>query len=487
MITINNILDALNCPRTYYLSIHRKDLIPKKTSSFGKYFVSQAKLAFSKDMIEVSYSSPEDMVEDTAREIKNHKRVSNATFIYGDMCITCDIFELQNRRKKKVNLYGISSSTSFEARDIDALAIQGWVLEKMGYTINNVSIITVDSNYVNTGDYEAIKAFKTVDVASTTKGRMLKVPSMITQARDNIAKAEKEPEIKISCNCKDCVYRNDCTEKTGADIFKMTTMTIGTKIKLYNNGIESYQQILDIDPEEFKVSESSLTLASYNLAKKPIIDVKKIKEFLSEFQYPLYFLDFESYQMGMPEWDNTSAYMQIPFQYSLHKMRETDTEDKVKHMEFLGESGKDPRRSLALSLIRDVKKRGSIVAYNATFERTIIRRLAETFPDLADALKKIEDRIVDLMIPFSKRWYYDQAFEGKYSIKVVLPVLFPSDPSLNYKNLDNVHNGTEAMTTFADMQYMIPEDVEIMRNSLLEYCCLDTWAMVKIYNFLINL
>ena len=100
---------------------------------------------------------------------------------------------------------------------------------------------------------------------------------------------------------------------------------------------------------------------------------------------------------------------------------------------------------------------------------------------LADHLMNIHDNIVDLMIPFQKKHYYCKDMKGSYSIKYVLPALFPGDPALDYHNLEGVHNGGEASQTFNDMAEMEPAELEEWREHLLRYCELDTYAMVKIW------
>ena len=114
------------------------------------------------------------------------------------------------------------------------------------------------------------------------------------------------------------------------------------------------------------------------------------------------------------------------------------------------------------------------------FEKEKIRGLAALYPDLHDHLMNIHDNIKDIMIPFQKRWYYTKEMKGSYSIKYVLPALFPDDPSLNYHNLEGVHNGGEASDTFLTMQKMDKKELEKWREHLLRYCELDTFAMVKV-------
>ena len=115
-----------------------------------------------------------------------------------------------------------------------------------------------------------------------------------------------------------------------------------------------------------------------------------------------------------------------------------------------------------------------------SFEKTQIKAMAEEFPDLREHLLNICDNIKDLMIPFKNKDCYLDEMNGSFSIKYVLPALFPDDEELNYKNLTGVHNGSEAMGAFVKMSTMSEEEKEKVRKQLLEYCCLDTLAMVRI-------
>ena len=155
-------------------------------------------------------------------------------------------------------------------------------------------------------------------------------------------------------------------------------------------------------------------------------------------------------------------------------------EGKLYHREYLSESGIDPRRKLAESLVKDIPMNVCVLAYNMSFEKSVIKKLASIYPDLYDHLMNIHDNMKDLMIPFKNRWYYSKNMYGSYSIKYVLPALFPNDESLNYHNLDLIHNGSEAMDSFRELENMDSEKQEYTRERLLRYCELDTYAMVKI-------
>ena len=127
-----------------------------------------------------------------------------------------------------------------------------------------------------------------------------------------------------------------------------------------------------------------------------------------------------------------------------------------------------------------------MTAYNKSFECTRLKELAETFPNLAEHLLNIRDHIIDLLVPFQSGWYYNRAMGGSFSIKSVLPAIFPDDPDLDYHKLEGIHNGSEAMNAFAAMERMTPQERESTRQNLLKYCELDTYAMVKVWEELVR-
>ena len=179
---------------------------------------------------------------------------------------------------------------------------------------------------------------------------------------------------------------------------------------------------------------------------------------------------------AVPPCDGAWPYEQIPTQYSLHIEYE---DGRLEHKEFLGDSI-DPRRAFAESLIRDIPGDSSVLVFNIDFEGKRLDELIEMFPDLAEDLLKIKNRIVDLLDPFRAGYYYDSKMGGSNSIKVVLPALYPDDPELDYHALPVVHHGGEAMEIYPVMLKADPKEKERIRVGLLQYCCLDTYAMVKI-------
>jgi len=243
---------------------------------------------------------------------------------------------------------------------------------------------------------------------------------------------------------------------------------------LYNKGILNYEDI----PADYHLTETQRLQVAAATNSKVIIHKERIQAFLDTVEYPVSFLDFETFQNAVPRFDKQRPYMQMTSQYSLHVITE---DGRLSHTDYLGDENSDPRRKLAEQLLGDLPQSGSIMAYNQSFEIARIRDLAELFPDLRKKLLNLTGRFVDLITPFRNLGYYHPDFNGSFSIKAVLPALFPDDAELDYKRLE-IQNGGMAMDTFANLHLLKdPDSREKIRRDFLAYCHLDTLAMVRIW------
>ena len=174
----------------------------------------------------------------------------------------------------------------------------------------------------------------------------------------------------------------------------------------------------------------------------------------------------------------------MPFQFSLH------TQDrplgKLKHFSYIADHKIDPRTEIAEKLLEWIPPKGTIIAYNQSFEMNCIKELSRFYPKLSDQLLALNDRFIDLIIPFRKGYYYHPEFKGSFSIKKVLPALCPNDPSLNYNSL-NIKGGGEASVTYKKFNDLTEIEIKSYKKDLSEYCELDTLAMVRILEQLIKL
>jgi hypothetical protein len=170
----------------------------------------------------------------------------------------------------------------------------------------------------------------------------------------------------------------------------------------------------------------------------------------------------------------TRPYQQLVFQWSCHIESAPGT---LTHAEFLDDSGGDPRRAFAASLIHTVGDQGPIFVYNQGFEGGCPRQLAVAFPDLAAPLLAIVTRLVDLL-PLARHHYYHPDQQGSWSIKAVLPTIAPD---LAY-NAMTVQDGGMAQQAYLELIQLglTPERRAELRQGLLDYCALDTLALVRL-------
>lgn len=431
---------------------------------FGPYIDIQ----FNKDL--------NKMIEDTKIALRNENIiVTEASFVYDNNFCSVDILKKSNNNYE---LYEVKSSTEVKDIYLSDTSYQYYVLTKLGYIITKVSIVYINSNYIRKDNLELNKLFHIEDITKITESKFNEVEDKIKEINEYMQQTE-EPKDDIGNHCVNlykCPFFKHCTKHLPEkNIFNIRRMPNKQKFKLYHNGIYAYENLLKENIDEKYKQQIEFEL--YN--KPPKINKKEIAAFLSTLSYPLYFLDFETYQQSIPEYIGIKPYQQIPFQYSLHYIEHED--DKLYHKEFLANASIDPRRTLAESLVKDIPMNACTVAYNMMFEKMVIKNLARDYPDLSNHLMNIHDNMKDLMIPFKNRDYYTKDMLGSYSIKYVLPALFPNDPSLDYHNLDQIHNGSEAMSTYASLGTLSKKEQEIVRHNLLKYCELDTYAMVKIW------
>ena len=430
------------------------------------------------DYVEVPYGDLGEMIQKTQALLDaGTPIIAEASFSYEGLFCSVDI--LKNLGDYRVELYEVKSSTEAKPIYHQDAAYQVYVLTKLGFTVEKACLVHINNQYVRHGELDLQQLFTVAELTEDARKLQPDVEENLARIAEYLALPE-EPADDVGLRCfnpYDCGFWKYCTrELPKPNVFDLAGARKTTMFKCYNQGLVSFTDLNTcglLNAKQYQQVEHEL------FGYPPTIKVDAVKAFLSHLSYPLYFLDFESFQPAIPPYDDCKPFMQIPFQYSLHYIEREGGE--LKHKEFLAYPGADPRRALAERLCEDIPLDVCTTAYNMAFEKTRIKELAALYPDLADHLMNIHDHIQDLMIPFQRRDYYCRAMQGSYSIKYVLPALFPDDPALDYHNLEGVHNGGEAMETFKKMATMAPEELETWRQHLLKYCGLDTFAMVKVW------
>ena len=487
------------CPKALWLKTNKPDEAVMDASTEARFEsgseVGDLAMSLFGDFVEVTTKRSDGsldlaaMLEKTQQEMsKGTENICEASFLYEHNFCAVDILR---KTKDGWAIYEVKSSSfpEFDGQEAKLdkyapdIAYQKWVLTQCGINVTDTYLVCLNSDYVRQGELDLQQLFAVIDMRELVENEYLKVPAQANLATQMLNQAD-EPDTDLSAHCMKpygCAFLDYCKRQHGIPeneptVFDLYRMNFSKKLEHYQAG-----RILFKDVREEPLSDKQLMQVECTLSNTEHIDRKGISEFLDSLTYPLYFLDFETLQQPVPQYDGQRPYQQITFQYSLHIKESADA--PYQHKEFLAPSdGQDPRRSLAEQLCKDIPMNVCTLAYNKGFECGRIKELATLYPDLAVHLMNIREHIQDLLVPFQSGYYYVPAMHGSFSIKSVLPALFPDDPSLNYHNLDErCQNGGNAMTLFPLIQFMDPEEAAASREALLRYCELDTWAMVKVW------
>ena len=417
-----------------------------------------------------------------ARGVEN---ICEASFSWDGNYCAVDILRKQG---DGYAIYEVKSSSNSYSQPLKAadlnhyawdIAYQKYVLTQCGVKVTGVYLVQLNSDYVRDSHLDIQQLFIKTDMKVLVDLEYPDVPANIQRAKA-ILSDTREPAMDFSKACRKpypCAFWQYCSRNLPSpSVFDLYGIWFSTALKHYKNQLVTFEDIQSI-----KLNDIQSLQVNSHLSGEGHINKKGIRNFLDQnITDPLYFLDFETMQDVIPQYEGTKPYQQIPFQYSLHWIETPGGE--LKHTAFLAESGTDPRRDLAEKLCKDIPLNVCTTAFNKGFECARIKELAEMYPDLSYHLMNIHDNVVDFLDPFRAGYYYLPSMEGSFSIKKVLPALFPDDPELNYTNLTgSVHNGTQAMTIFPKIKDMEPDEQIKARQALLEYCHLDTLAMVRIW------
>lgn len=266
-------------------------------------------------------------------------------------------------------------------------------------------------------------------------------------------------------------YKHDCFELVSDGIINMIDM-----------------------PDNYLEREKNIIQKQVTKTHIPYFNKEKIKAGISQIEYPIYHLDFESFPCPLPRFKGEKCYSQSVFQFSLHIEKEEGICDKEKdHYGYLAVDNQDHRLELVEAMIKYIDlSKGTILVYNDSFEKTRLKELSEIFPQYKNELLRMKDMVFDLMnitktrsslyeeLGFDKKEsslfnYYHEDMTGSFSIKKILPLF----SNLTYKGME-IGNGVEALVTYAKFSKMDKIEYEYKYQKLVEYCRQDTWAMVEI-------
>lgn len=374
-------------------------------------------------------------VADTARYIAEGKDIIyEAAFQYEGLLCAVDILVKQGNQWYA---YEVKSTSKVKDQHIPDAAFQYYVITQAGLELADFSIVHLNTTYIRYGDLNVQELFTTESVLDCVLPMQEFIHEKGIALKTVVANKKQMPEVEVGDHCYrpyNCDFLGFCYER------------------IHDDAEEDYGE--------------------------PYINEDAVRSFLSQLEYPIYHIDFESWRAVVPEYDGHWPFRQVCFQYSVHVERAPGAEPE--HHAYLAEGTHSNSLEFIENLLSVLGKEGTVMVYNQTFEATRLKEYMREHPQYAEDIENLLGRMVDLMALFRKDYRLPE-MQGSYSIKYVLPALVPE---LSYNKL-TIGNGTDASNAFYHLQYTRnPYDIERTRAALLEYCKLDTLAMVKLLGVL---
>ena len=430
---------GLQCPKRLYYSKYRRDLLPEEEDEQQQAVFDAGTNAgllaqqLFPNGIDASPLTPfeyQKSVVKTQSYLMTNDVIYEACFQYEGALCAIDILV---RKDDLWYAFEVKGTNGVKPQHITDAAFQYYVMTKTGLPVGDISIVHFNRDYIRNGDIDVQALFTSESILEQVIEQQAMIETNLESLKQMLL-AKIEPIIEVGDHCSkpyECPFMDHC-----------------------------WKDVVEEETEE--------------LSSEPTLDKASVKDFIDDLQYPLYYFDFETVMHGIPPYNASSPWQALPFQYSLHVQHKPSCE--CDHKEFIGNGIDDPREVLIQQLIKDMGDKGTILAWHASYEMTMLKGLIKNFTQYEPQLQAILNRMVDLKIPFSKKWIDIPACEGSASIKKVLPVFIPE---LSYDDLD-IQEGMTASFVYSQLQYQDEATQQTQRQQLLEYCKLDTFAMVKI-------
>lgn len=424
------------CLKQLSLYTHRRELMPPVTEAQQAVFDAGNRVGrLAQDL----FPGGVDLRPDSARDFRESLQrtaaavaeetpiLYEAAFLHEGVLAAVDILR---RQENGWQIIEVKSTGRVKPQHIEDAALQYHVLTACGLSITDVSILHLNTSYERQGRLDLTALFTETSIFDGVLALAAGMPDRIADCKQ-VVLVPDEPAIPTGRHCTvpyECPFMAHCWQGE-------PTPTRGPKR----------------------------------------VDTEALRRFLADLRYPLHYMDFETVSSPVPLFDGTRPYNPIPFQFSVH--RQEVPGGPISQQAFLARGDGDPRPDFIKALLRSIGPEGDILAYNLPFEACRLKELAAYAPQYRTPLNALLARCKDLIVPFRSGWYYVPEMGTSNSIKSVLPALVPD---LGYADLA-IPNGEVASRHFLDLlEGRFVGDVQKLRKDLLEYCALDTLAMVRI-------
>ncbi|MDO4377605.1 MAG: DUF2779 domain-containing protein [Erysipelotrichia bacterium] len=407
--------------------------------------------------------------------------IFKARFEYNDLRVKIPLFHLI--ADNICDIYFINCSIYInDDMGIDMSLCQ-YVLSNCGLQIRNIYLLYLNKDYIREKNLDDKKLWILTDSFSKNgNGKKIKdIVNKYSYDWNDLLQQMKDyhdedfPNKQPGCSGrKRCSYYEKCfPDKVIKEDNSILTLVSGRyKEKMYDNGIR-YLKDADIDLIEGNRVQYAQIMA--DKADGLFVDKLALKDWLSRFEFPLSFIDFEWDLFPIPPYEMMKPMDVLLFQYSLHVY----DGNELKHYEFIGEH--DDRLPLLESLLQAIPQTGTILAYNANgAEKLRLKELSEYFPQYREQIEDITKRIVDMALPFINGVVYDVRMRGNFTLKTLENMI---DKEHSYNNLE-VGNGVQAVEIHRLMEKSDDKEKLNYYKQLYEYCGLDSYSLYELYQWL---
>lgn len=490
LISKTTFLEFLMCPKNIWLKLHKPELLEQfELSAFEKQLAEQGNEveacahSLFPGGIEVM-AQGEDGVRETERLMLSEvPYIFQATFIVDGFMAKVDVLRRAEGGAWDILEIKGTNSVKEEGADrshLDDLTFQASVLRRGGVPVSKCILLHLNKEYVRAGDLEVEKLFLLEDMSEEVEDHMQEVEEQMAAAREHLTK-DTEPMKGCDCiykgrsaHCSTFAYSNpEVPEYSIHDLAR-----IGNSKKKLQTMVERKLFGINDIPADITLSDIQENQVQVYRTGSPIIETDKIQEEIAPLQFPLYFLDYETFAPAIPMFSGYSPYGKIAFQFSLHILRAPEGEPE--HVEYLHEERTDPTQLIADLLVKHIGDTGTVISWNKSFEQSVNKEIARRVPEHANALLRINDQMYDLRDVFQKQYYVHPAFKGKTSVKKVLPALVAG---VQHADL-NIKEGGQASEAWMQLLSAEGEARAQISKDLRTYCALDTYAMFQIWQHL---
>jgi len=475
---------GLQCSKWLWIEVNDKKRIPELDNATLHKFKEGHEIGVLATMVfpngtDLSGLEFKENIDKTKESLELRNPIFEAGFLVDKLFSRADV--LLPVGEDEWDIIEVKAGTKVKDINVHDVAFQKYVYEKAGLKIRKCILMHLDNTYLKKGEINPKNLFVQADITDEVSTAMINIDVRINEMFKVIG-LEKCPEFNVD-ELATIEYDNIAKDEF------MDSLPEENVFQLYRGGVKSrnlYKEgvikMKDI-PNSQKLTSNQQIQVDCSINKKPHINKENIREFLEGLKYPLYYLDFEAMTPTLPKYDYMKSYQHIPFQYSLHIVKEPGA--KPKHVSFLADGTSNPISKFMQSLKDNLGDSGDIIVYNQAYEISKLKEAATLLPEFEDLVNNnFLKRIKDLLIPFRNFDYYDSRQCGSASIKKVLPVM--SD--LKYNDLQ-INNGVDASLEFERITFgnvSEKEKVEV-RRALEKYCEMDTLAEIRIVEKLMEI